>query len=125
MEIGTIIEIDFSDLDSNFYDGDYSSYSHFSELIDEHEGRFNLDQSLCYDLSDDDTEILLYVYYTLEVSGYNSYCPGDYWTPPDASLEIQETNITIVGVDINDEEIELDSDLENLLLIAIEKKIGM
>ena len=125
MEIGSNIEIEFSNLENRYYDGDYSSYSDFSELIDEHEGRFNLDQSLCYDLSDDDTEILLNVYYTLEVSGYNSYCPGDFWTPPDASLEIQEINITILSADINENEIELFKDLENKFTTLIEKKIGI
>lgn len=125
MEIGSNIEIEFSNLENRYYDGDYSSYSDFSELIDEHEGRFNLDQSLCYDLSYDDTEILLTVYYTLEVSGYNSYCPGDFWTPPDASLEIQEINITILSADINENEIELFKDLENKFTTLIEKKIGI
>ena len=125
MEIGSNIEIEFSNLENRYYDGDYSSYSDFSELIDEHEGRFNLDQSLCYDLSYDDTEILLTVYYTLEVSGYNSYCPGDFWTPPDASLEIQEINITILSADMNENEIELFKDLENKFTTLIEKKIGI
>ena len=124
MEIGSIIEIDFSNLEKRYYDGDYSSYYDFSELIDKYEGRFNLEQSLSYDLSDDSTEYLLNIYYNLEVSGYNSYCPGDYWTPPDSSLEIQETNITIIAVDINETEIELYKDLENQFIELIEKKIG-
>ena len=125
MEIGSIIEIDFSNLEKRYYDGDYSSYSDFSELIDEHEGHFELEQSLFYDLSEDDSEVLLNIYYNIEVSGYNSYCPGDFWTPPDSSLEIEETNVTIVGVDINEFELELYKDLENKFIALIEKKIGI
>lgn len=125
MEIGSIIEIDFSNLEERYYDGDYSSYDDFGELIDKYEGRFDLEQSLSYDLSDDSTEYLLNIYYNLEVSGYNSYCPGDYWTPPDSSLEIEETNVTIVGVDINEFELELCKDFENKFIALIEKKIGI
>ena len=125
MEIGSIIEIDFSNLEERYYDGDYSSYDDFGELIDEHEGHFELEQSLFYDLSEDDSEVLLNIYYNLEVSGYNSYCPGDFWTPPDSSLEIEETNVTIVGVDINEFELELYKDLENKFIALIEKKIGI
>lgn len=125
MEIGSIIEIDFYNLEERYYDGDYSSYDDFGELIDKYEGRFNLEQFLSYDLSDDSTEYLLNVYYNLEVSGYNSYCPGDFWTPPDSSLEIQEINITMVGVDINETELELCKDLENKFITLIEKKIGV
>ena len=125
MEIGSIIEIDLSNLEERYYDGDYSSYDDFGELIDKYEGRFNLEQFLSYDLSDDSTEYLLNVYYNLEVSGYNSYCPGDFWTPPDSSLEIQEINITMVGVDINETELELCKDLENKFITLIEKKIGV
>ena len=125
MEIGSIIEIDFSNLEERYYDGDYSSYDDFGELIDKYEGRFNLEQSLSYDLSDDSTEYLLNIYYNLEVSGYNSYCPGDFWTPPDSSLEIEETNVTLVSVDINEFELELFEDLENKFIALIEKKIGI
>lgn len=125
MEIGSIIEIDFSNLEERYYDGDYSSYDDFGELIDKYEGRFDLEQSLSYDLSDDSTEYLLNIYYNLEVSGYNSYCPGDFWTPPDSSLEIEETNVTIIGVDINEIEIDLYQDLENKFIALIEKKIGI
>lgn len=125
MEIGSIIEIDFSNLEKRYCDGDYSSYNDFGELIDEHEGHFDKEQFLCYNLSDDDVEILLNVYYNLEVRGYHSYCPGDFWTPPDSSLEIQEINVTIVGVDINETELELCKDLENKFVIFIEKKIGI
>jgi hypothetical protein len=123
MEIGTIIEIDFSNLEDNFYDGDYYSYDDFGELIDRYEGNVELDQWLSYNISDEDNEILLNINYNLEVRGYYTHCPGDYWTPPDSSLEIEETNVTIVGVDINDFELELCKDLENKFIEFIEKKI--
>jgi hypothetical protein len=125
MEIGTIIEIDFSNLEDNFYDGDYYSYDDFGELIDRYEGSVELDQWLAYNISDEDNEIILNINYYLEVRGYYDYCPGDYWTPPDCSLEITETKVSIVDFTINDEMVDLDMDLEEQLTIVVEKKIGV
>lgn len=125
MEIGTIIEIDFSNLEDNFYDGDYYSYDDFGELIDRYEGNVELDQWLSYNISDEDNEILLNINYNLEVRGYYTHCPGDYWTPPDSSLEITESKVSIVDFTINDEVVESDPELEELFIIVVEKKIGI
>jgi hypothetical protein len=67
------------------------------------------------DTLDVDLEITVY--------GYEEYDPGDYWTPPYGSTEIEDIGINIESVYLNGDEISVSDDFKLELVKLIESKL--
>jgi hypothetical protein len=67
------------------------------------------------DTLDVDLEITVY--------GYEEYDPGDYWTPPYGSTEIEDIDINIESVYLNGDEISVSDDFKLELVKLIESNL--
>lgn len=110
--------IDFTNLTVKHKD--VVSGDDWSDLICENDGQFMRDdQYICFDSNGID----VVVDFSLEVGGYVSHSRGDYWTPSYTEVEIDNVDISIKSLHIDEYEVELNSNLIDIIKVEIKKQI--
>ena len=114
----TINNIEISKL--NYVEGQFIPSKDFSDYIDEDtqfqsvEGYlyFNTEDEICFDIN-----------FEQNISGYITGCPGDNWTPSSYSAVIEDHNFNIISLEIDGKEVELTTEIENILNSMVSEKI--
>lgn len=97
-------------------------FSDWDELICEHDGHYSSDDQYIIFKSNG---IEMCVNFELSVTGYYTYDPGDYWTPPCSDSEITDVDINIGDVLVDDSyELALDKTTLTFLTDKIESLIN-
>jgi hypothetical protein len=123
MSLDQTYTIDFNNL--SFYDGDFTKYEGFREVISDRGGSVCLDEEwISFNPAGND-DVCIVIEYTLNLSGYFDECPGDYWTPPASDFCLDEAEVSISRFLIDDIEVEISSEMERFLEGIVEKQIGM
>ncbi len=109
--------IDFDNLEvkDKYVDSDWD------ELICEHEGCFSSnDQYIMFNCNG----IEVCVNFELCVSGYVSYDPGDYWTPPCSDTNITDVDVNIESILVDDYEVDFGKETLRFLESKIKEIIS-
>jgi hypothetical protein len=123
MNLDQTYTIDFNNL--SFYDGDFTKYEDFSEVISDRGGSVCLDEEWISFNPVGNDDVCIVIEYTLDLSGYFDECPGDYWTPPASDFCLDEAEVSINRFLIDDFEVEMSKEMETFLKGIVENKIGM
>lgn len=112
--------IDFSK--ARLYDGDFIFEEDFSDNLNEdNDGEIVEDGWMQFEI--EGIEGGLSVEFVQEIAGYFTFCPGDYWTPPDCSFELTKADFEIQRMMIDDVEVESTPELQRLVERLVEAEI--
>jgi hypothetical protein len=100
---------------SKLIDTDITSQSDW----DLSEGYLNQEGFMGFEIGEDTLDVNVEV----SVYGYEEYDPGDYWTPPYGSTEVESIDITINEVFLNGDEIEVSDDFKRELVKLVESNL--
>lgn len=112
--------VDFKN--TKFNDGDFQRSKDYSDLIEE-SGRQTFESWITF--SFEDGENFITVEFIHEIEGYWTYCPGDYWTPPDSDFDLTDDVVHIVGVQINEIDVEMIPELDDILTKMVYDEINL
>lgn len=110
----------FNPKNSKLIDGDFIKSDDFSEKIYENDGSYSND---CQYMTFDCNGLKLDINYEVELSGSVSQDFGDYWTPPSCDVDVDNVDITLTGVYIDEDEVELTPDLEKIFLNLVNSNL--
>lgn len=110
-------------------DGRFLEHRDFSDALgDSDSGTAQVDNWIDFEVQTTDGETTtLLVEYVLTVSGYFTYCPGDYWTPPDSDFELTDANVELTSYIIgeSDQHIPGMCMMDDVVQDLIERVIGI
>ena len=112
--------VNFDDLKVKLDECEFATSDCWDEMICEHEGSFEEDGIIIFDLNGMES----YVNFKLYVSGTVTHDSGDYWTPPYTDVDIDDVDVEIEEFYINDIEVELTKEMIKALTEKVQKIIN-
>lgn len=110
----------FNPQNTKLVDGDFIKSDDFSDKVYENEGSYYND---CQYMTFECGELKIDINYELSISGSISEDSGDYWTPPSCDVDVDDVDITITNVFIDEDEVELTSDLKKVFLKLVNNNL--
>lgn len=108
---------------AKLHDGDFIHANHFSDSLNDDDNYGNISADGWMQFCIEGSDHFIDVEFVQEIAGHFTYCPGDYWTPPDSSFELTTDEIRIVSIRIDEIEIEIAKDFERIVESLVDAEI--